>query len=216
MTITAAAPGRQEFTTDRANDFLTITDLTKLTGTGWARFPEVVAKELMDNALDATETTVDRSPHIDVTVAATGDRLSTTVTDNGPGFPAASIGKIMDFTTRTSSKAKVSDADQRAAGKRPDDDHRHRRSVGWAPGDHRIHGNSAHPVRPPRRGARRKVPRTDGRVARGSRRIRVDPGESVLPQQVSVISPDIARVRKTARSSKRSCTECRSISKRGG
>jgi DNA topoisomerase VI subunit B len=32
--------------------------------------------------------------------------LTTSVTDNGPGFPDGSVGKILDFSNRTSTKAK--------------------------------------------------------------------------------------------------------------
>lgn len=102
-----AVVARAEFTVDRANDFLKVDELTKLTGMSRGEFVQVVVKELMDNALDAAEMT-DTDPDITVYVAFTDDdeSLTISVTDNGPGFPAASVGKILDFSSRTSSKAK--------------------------------------------------------------------------------------------------------------
>jgi DNA topoisomerase VI subunit B len=63
------------------------------------RWPVVLLKELIDNALDACEA-AEVAPAIDVSLGP--DHF--TVQDNGPGIPADVVGRAADFTTRTSSK----------------------------------------------------------------------------------------------------------------
>ena len=98
--------GRAEFSASRDNDFLKLDELVKLTGAEPARFGDVITKELLDNALDAAEM-ADRRPTVQVHLSDADDPwLTITVTDNGPGFPDGSVGKILDFSNRTSTKAK--------------------------------------------------------------------------------------------------------------
>ena len=91
---------RQTFTVSRELDF-SEAELTTQTGYGretW--WPGVVAKELIDNSLDACEQ-AGTPPRIEVNFQ--GDSL--TVPDNGPGLPADVLERVLDFATRTSDKA---------------------------------------------------------------------------------------------------------------
>jgi DNA topoisomerase VI subunit B len=62
-------------------------------------WPLVIVKELLDNSLDAAEEVV-IAPEIRIKL--TGRSIA--VVDNGPGLPAETLAKILDFTTRTSSR----------------------------------------------------------------------------------------------------------------
>ena len=90
---------RQTFTTSRLLDFFTTRELAKQVGHDDSDWPLVVLKELTDNALDGCE---EAGVAPDITVAITDDAI--TVTDNGPGVDADTIAKILDYTTRTSSR----------------------------------------------------------------------------------------------------------------
>ncbi|MBI4876435.1 MAG: ATP-binding protein, partial [Acidobacteria bacterium] len=92
---------RQTFSVSRELEYFTEAELTTQTGYGredW--WPRVVAKELIDNSLDACEQ-AGTPPRIDVNFQ--GDSL--TVADNGPGLPAGVLDRVLDFGTRTSDKA---------------------------------------------------------------------------------------------------------------
>src|SRR5215208_860415 len=88
---------RTTFETPRASEYFTLEGLSKQTGQGWTYFPEVVIKELADNALDACEA-ADVRPEISVKV----DERGITVSDNGPGLTTETVRKILNFNTRTS------------------------------------------------------------------------------------------------------------------
>jgi DNA topoisomerase VI subunit B len=68
-------------------------------GYGRQLWPLVIAKELIDNALDACEVGA-IAPEISITL----EPDSLTVTDNGPGIPAEVIEKSLDYHIRVSDK----------------------------------------------------------------------------------------------------------------
>lgn len=91
---------RQTFTISRELEYFSEAELT--TQTGYAKehwWPGVVAKELIDNGLDACEQ-AGRPPQVKVDFR--GDSL--TVEDNGPGINPEVVERILDFSTRTSDK----------------------------------------------------------------------------------------------------------------
>ena len=98
---TNAKLDRQTFSISRELEYFSEAELTTQTGYGkedW--WPGVVAKELVDNSLDACEQS-GTLPCIEVDFQ--GDSL--TVADNGPGLPPEVLARILDFSTRTSDKA---------------------------------------------------------------------------------------------------------------
>jgi hypothetical protein len=80
-------------------DFLSPKELVAQIGHEPAAWPLVVLKELVDNALDVCEE-IDMSPKISVVV----DKSGISVADNGPGLPAETVGRIIDFSIRVSSR----------------------------------------------------------------------------------------------------------------
>lgn len=90
---------RTTFTTSRLLDFCSEKELVAQTGHRPQQWSLVVAKELIDNALDACEE-AGRSPEIAITV----DKAGITVVDNGPGIPAETVKGVLDFATRVSSR----------------------------------------------------------------------------------------------------------------
>jgi hypothetical protein len=99
-----ASLGRTLFSTDRAAEYFTVSELQSQTGQPRERFAAVILKELVDNALDAAET-AGVAPEIVIKVERTESELRVAVGDNGPGIAPATVGRILDFTTRTSDKA---------------------------------------------------------------------------------------------------------------
>jgi DNA topoisomerase VI subunit B len=91
---------RTTFTTSRTLEFFTERELTMQLGVSRDLWGLALLKELLDNALDATEQT-DQPPVITVTEDADAHTLS--VQDNGPGFPVATLEKSLDYTVRVSS-----------------------------------------------------------------------------------------------------------------
>jgi DNA topoisomerase VI subunit B len=96
----AATLQRTTFETSRLLEFFTEKELTMQIGHRRAVWPLALLKELLDNALDACET-AGITPQILVTVES--DRL--TVEDNGPGLPAATLERSLDYLVRVSDKA---------------------------------------------------------------------------------------------------------------
>lgn len=90
---------RTAFTTSRLMDFFSQKELVTQTGHDKYEWPLVCLKELLDNSLDACEE-AGIPPVINVTVDATG----ITVTDNGPGIPADTVAKMLDYSVRVSSR----------------------------------------------------------------------------------------------------------------
>lgn len=90
---------RTTFRTSREMDFFSEKELVTQIGHAVEEWPQVIVKELIDNALDASEE-ADIAPVIDVTADAGG----ITVKDNGPGLPEATLKGAMDFTIRASNR----------------------------------------------------------------------------------------------------------------
>jgi DNA topoisomerase VI subunit B len=100
-------PGQLErtvFSTPRAAEFLEPRALQAQTGQPMDRFGDVIVKELLDNALDAAET-AGAAPEIEITRETAGDIQRIAIADNGPGLPAAVIGRILDFDVLVSDKS---------------------------------------------------------------------------------------------------------------
>ena len=89
----------ETFRTSRLLDFATKRELTAQIGHQPGMWPQVVVKELVDNALDAAEQ-AETAPRIEVTVTES----MIEVRDNGPGIPGDVIEDILDFTVRVSSR----------------------------------------------------------------------------------------------------------------
>jgi DNA topoisomerase VI subunit B len=90
---------RAVFATSRLIEFCSIKELTAQTGHTPDQWPLVIGKELIDNALDEAEKS-GVAPIVNIEVC-NGEII---MTDNGPGIPAATISKILDFTVRASDK----------------------------------------------------------------------------------------------------------------
>lgn len=90
---------RTTFETSRLLEFFSERELSMQIGHDRDWWPAALLKELIDNALDACET-AGVAPEIDVVV--TDDTL--TVTDNGPGIPAETITRSLDYLVKVSDK----------------------------------------------------------------------------------------------------------------
>ena len=90
---------RAAFTTNRALEFFTESELRTQIGYGRKMWPAVIAKELIDNALDACET-AGVSPIITIRL----DAGALTVSDNGAGLPTTTIQQSLDYAVRVSDK----------------------------------------------------------------------------------------------------------------
>ena len=80
-------------------DFFSEKELITQTGHAVEEWPLVIAKELIDNSLDACEE-ADIAPVIDVVADAGG----ISVKDNGPGLPEPTLKAALDFTIRASNR----------------------------------------------------------------------------------------------------------------
>jgi Histidine kinase-, DNA gyrase B-, and HSP90-like ATPase len=89
----------EAFSTSRLLDFASERELTAQIGHSPEIWPQVVAKELVDNALDAAEET-GTAPRVGVTV--TENLIE--VRDNGPGIPGDVVDGVLDFNIRVSSR----------------------------------------------------------------------------------------------------------------
>jgi DNA topoisomerase VI subunit B len=90
---------RTTFQVSRELEFFTEKELELQIGHGREWWPVAVLKELVDNALDACEA-ADVLPMIEVKVEQ--DRFS--VRDNGPGLPAETLARSLDYLKRVSDK----------------------------------------------------------------------------------------------------------------
>jgi DNA topoisomerase VI subunit B len=90
---------RVAFSVSRLTEFCTLRELQTQTGHQVEEWPLVVAKELMDNALDAAEE-AEVAPVIEVTVGPG----TISIQDNAGGFDAAVIDSILDYTIRVSAR----------------------------------------------------------------------------------------------------------------
>src|SRR6516164_3589292 len=92
---------RVAFKTSRLAEFVGVRELTAQTGHPPAEWPLVIAKELIDNALDACE---DAAVAPEIAVVVSTEHGEITVADNGPGLPSDTIEGVLDYTVRTSSR----------------------------------------------------------------------------------------------------------------
>jgi hypothetical protein len=90
---------RTTFSRSRLLDFCSEKELVAQAGHPKEEWPLVILKEGMDNALDAIEE-AGHSPEITVNVKPS----EILIADNGPGLPAATIKKIIDYGIRVSSR----------------------------------------------------------------------------------------------------------------
>lgn len=102
---------RTTFATSRLLDFVSQKELVLQCGYGPRDWPLVILKELLDNALDATEEQ-GIAPEIVVTV----DASSITVADNGAGIPPETVDRLLDFSIRVSSREAYVAPDRGAQG----------------------------------------------------------------------------------------------------
>jgi len=99
--MTAQKLQRAAFTTSRLAEFCGEKELIAQTGHPAEDWPLVIAKELIDNALDACEE-VEIAPEISIEVST--ERREIIITDNGPGLPAETLAGVLDYTVRVSSR----------------------------------------------------------------------------------------------------------------
>lgn len=89
---------RNTFDISRESEYFSESELSMQVGYAKKDWAIVLLKELIDNALDAVEST-ERSPEISISLQAD----SVSVHDNGPGLPKAILERSLDYSTRTSS-----------------------------------------------------------------------------------------------------------------
>ena len=92
---------RVAFKTSRRAEFVGQRELTAQIGHPPHDWPLVILKELLDNALDECEE-AKIPPEISVTVSTLRGEIA--VRDNGRGLPAKTVGDILDYSSRTSSR----------------------------------------------------------------------------------------------------------------
>jgi len=102
---------RETFATSRRLEFLSVPELEKQSGYTRDRWPEVIIKELIDNALDACE---EAGVAPEITVAITDNCI--VVEDNGPGMPASTVAGIVNLDERVSSRQAYMAPDRGAQG----------------------------------------------------------------------------------------------------
>jgi hypothetical protein len=90
---------RVAFKVSRLMEFCSERELENQTGHSAYEWPLVIAKELVDNALDSTEE-AEVAPEIAVVV----DKGAIVVQDNGAGIDAKTIESVLDYTIRVSSR----------------------------------------------------------------------------------------------------------------
>ena len=89
---------RTTFTVSRAAEFFSEKELEMQMGAGRYHWLPMLLKELIDNALDACE---GAGVVPSIKISTTDDTI--TVSDNGPGIPASTVEKSLDYLSRTSS-----------------------------------------------------------------------------------------------------------------
>src|SRR5712672_2218363 len=90
---------RVPFETSRLMDFFSEKELTAQCGHERSDWLLVILKELIDNALDASE---DAAVPPQITVKVDGSLI--TVADRGPGIPPEVVAAILKFDRRVSSR----------------------------------------------------------------------------------------------------------------
>ena len=96
---------RVAFTTSRLMEFCTEKELVAQTGHQSYEWLRVIAKELVDNGIDACED-VEIAPVIKVAITTGQSGMPTriSVEDNGPGIPPDTVTGIIDYDVRVSSR----------------------------------------------------------------------------------------------------------------
>jgi len=102
---------RETFATSRRLEFLSVPELEKQSGYTRDRWPEVIIKELIDNALDACE---EAGVAPEIAVEITDNCI--VVEDNGPGMPASTVAGIVNLDERVSSRQAYMAPDRGAQG----------------------------------------------------------------------------------------------------
>lgn len=95
---------REHFSISRATEYFSADELRAQTGAPDIEFGHVLLRELCDNGLDAGEM-AGRAPVIDVRCLRAPSTILLSVADNGDGIPDDVVSRLLDFGTRTSSKA---------------------------------------------------------------------------------------------------------------
>ncbi len=90
---------RTAFETSRLLEFFDAKELQMQIGHGKEMWPLALVKELIDNGLDACES-ADIAPVITIDV----DIDAVSVADNGPGLPASTLRRSLDYSVRVSDK----------------------------------------------------------------------------------------------------------------
>jgi hypothetical protein len=96
-----AAAAAVAFWISRLTEFCSGRELTAQTGHPPDEWPLVIVKELVDNALDECE---EAQIAPDIAVEVSTERGEIAVADNGRGLPADTIGGVLDYTVRVSSR----------------------------------------------------------------------------------------------------------------
>lgn len=91
---------RETFSLSRSMEYFTEAELVRQCGYTRPDWPFVVAKEIIDDGLDACEA-ASIPPQITISV----DERQLVISDNGTGIPAIVVERILDFHSRTSDKA---------------------------------------------------------------------------------------------------------------
>lgn len=91
---------RTTLKTSRLLDFFSEKELIAQTGHCTADWPLVALKELCDNSIDSSEDAASIAPEIAIAVDSEGIAVS----DNGPGIPSDTVGGVLDFSVRVSSR----------------------------------------------------------------------------------------------------------------
>jgi DNA topoisomerase VI subunit B len=91
---------RTTFATSRLLEFFTETELAMQIGHDCSLWPAAMLKELIDNGLDACEE-VGVTPQIRVAI----EENALEVEDNGPGLPADTLRRSLEYDVRVSDKA---------------------------------------------------------------------------------------------------------------
>ena len=93
---------RTAFVTSRLADFVDPDKLRALVGHAQSVWPEVILKELVDNALDAAEG-AGEAPEIEITINSN----AITVKDNGGGMPTKTIRSLLSLENKTSTNSAI-------------------------------------------------------------------------------------------------------------
>lgn len=93
---------RETFKTSRLLEFCSPKELVAQTGHDVDDWPVYIAKEMIDNGIDIAE---EHGVAPEITVSISTERGEIVIADNGPGIAAETVDSIIDYTTRTSSRA---------------------------------------------------------------------------------------------------------------